>query len=199
MHPPTIVVKLGERATRAYQVDLIFPCNDDGIVPAPLKILGGNLGSRVVLTQAGLEVAGDDMGLAGGGVQGKEFPIGRDGNVGKGPNVQEAVLAVRGIRHIDSLSYAEEHLDGAREGVSRRDDVPGVDLALGGRGQELGAGLVVGRDRDQGVVSQEGNEAVGVEAAGLDAGLLGAVAQGELGELALQVVVAADGAVGSDD
>lgn len=137
------------------------------------------------------------MGLAVRGVERGELAIRRHAHVREGADVEKAVLAVGRVDDVDRLADAEEHLDGPRQREAGGDDGPGVDLALalGGAGEGLGPRLVVRGDGDEGVVGEQGDHAVVVEAAVADAEVLGGAAERELREVALQVVVAAHGAV----
>jgi hypothetical protein len=111
---PPVVEELGRGAPGPDDVHLILPSDDHGVVAAPLQVLGRDLGLGVVLAEAGLEVTRDDVRLTRLGVQRGELAVRADTDVGEGADVQELVLAVRGVDNVDGLSYAEQDLDGPR-------------------------------------------------------------------------------------
>lgn len=63
--------------------------------------------------------------------------------MGKGADIEVAVLTLARVADVDGLVDAQENLDGTRQGIGGRDDVPRVDFAIWGLGQQLGAGLIV--------------------------------------------------------
>lgn len=102
-----IVVELGQGATWANNVNLVLPCNDNGIVAAPLQVFGRDLGLGAVLAEACLEVACDYVQDARLRIQSNELAIGRDTDMGKGSNIKKPVFAVRGIYDVDRLVDTE--------------------------------------------------------------------------------------------
>ncbi len=85
------------------------------------------------------------------------------------PCLQPAVFALGGVDDVDGAVDCEQDFDGTGGGVFGGDDGPGYDFAWGCGGEGLGAGFVVGGDGDEAVVSEQGDEAGGVEAAAFDA------------------------------
>ncbi len=81
---------------RPNNMDFIFPC-DERITATPLNVLWWGLRFRIVFENALLEIAGYDMRFTTLAIQVHKTTIRRDTDMSKGPNIQEAVLALRGI------------------------------------------------------------------------------------------------------
>ncbi len=83
----SIIKVFGCSIARPNDVNLVFPRNDDCIVPAPLNILWRYLRSRVMLTQSALEIAGDYICLSTIRIESHELAIRRDADMSEGANV----------------------------------------------------------------------------------------------------------------
>ena len=151
---------------------LVLPGQGNSIGAAPLHVLGQRLDAAVVLAELLAPVAADDPDLAIFRVEGKELAARADADVSEGPGVEVAVLGFGGIDDVQGVANGEDDLDGARQRVGGRYDVPRDD-GLGGRyGEQPGARFGVGGDRDEVVVAEQRDEARVVEAAGDDAVLV---------------------------
>lgn len=147
---PSVVVVPQRGPLRPNHVHLIRPRQHHRVIPAPLhrarQLARPHL--RVVLAQLILEVGLDDPDLALGRAQGHILSVWRDGDVHKGPVLQQLVLHLGRVDDEDGGARGDEHFDVAGEGVGGRHELPGVDARVGGDvrggvGEEARARLVV--------------------------------------------------------